>query len=267
VTEQNKDGEFHVRQVDREGPTGFITTTTAVSLHSENETRMISLTVTDTPDQTRDILREIACQRKVPEIDPAWHALQAIIEGLAGTWVQIPYLAQIAELVDSAAVRMRRDFTTLKNLIEAHCLLHSGTRERDENGDVVATLDDYEVVYSLYHSLVSRQVGNSVNPDIRAVVEAVEALVALSDDTPVTNDRVARHLKLHKTSISRRIKRAEEAGYLVNLEPGRGKPKRLVIGELLPGMQATLPSPEQLRGCAEIPESQEEITSEDWEEL
>src|SRR5215213_1825250 len=44
------------RLIEREGPTGLIVTTTAVKLHPENETRLISLTVTDTQQQTRDIM-------------------------------------------------------------------------------------------------------------------------------------------------------------------------------------------------------------------
>ena len=38
------------RLIEREGPTGLIVTTTSLRLHPENETRMLSLTITDTPD-------------------------------------------------------------------------------------------------------------------------------------------------------------------------------------------------------------------------
>jgi hypothetical protein len=48
------------RLIEREGPTGLIVTTTAVKLHPENETRLISLTVTDTQQQTRDIMAALA---------------------------------------------------------------------------------------------------------------------------------------------------------------------------------------------------------------
>jgi hypothetical protein len=40
------------RLIEREGPTGLIVTTTAVKLHPENETRLLSLSVTDTQKQT-----------------------------------------------------------------------------------------------------------------------------------------------------------------------------------------------------------------------
>jgi hypothetical protein len=50
------------RLIEREGPTGVILTTTAVNLHPENETRMLSIPVTDTQDQTRQVLRALACE-------------------------------------------------------------------------------------------------------------------------------------------------------------------------------------------------------------
>jgi hypothetical protein len=48
------------RRVEREGPTGLLVTTTAIRLHPENETRLLSLTVTDTPAQTRAVLAALA---------------------------------------------------------------------------------------------------------------------------------------------------------------------------------------------------------------
>ena len=41
-----------MRLIEREGPTGLLVTTTAISLHAENETRLISIPVDDTPEQT-----------------------------------------------------------------------------------------------------------------------------------------------------------------------------------------------------------------------
>jgi len=39
--------------IEKEGPTGLLVTTTAASLHPENETRLSSLTVQDTKEQTK----------------------------------------------------------------------------------------------------------------------------------------------------------------------------------------------------------------------
>jgi len=51
---------FRPRRIEKQGPTGLLVTTTAVRLHPENETRLLSLQVTDTPEQTRAVMRAIA---------------------------------------------------------------------------------------------------------------------------------------------------------------------------------------------------------------
>ena len=50
------------RLIERTGPTGLVITTTRVQLHPENETRLFSLTVTDTPEQTRAIFQALAAE-------------------------------------------------------------------------------------------------------------------------------------------------------------------------------------------------------------
>ena len=52
-------------------------TTTAVKLHQENETRLLSLTVTDTQEQTRAVMAALAEETGEAAPDLAtWHALQ-----------------------------------------------------------------------------------------------------------------------------------------------------------------------------------------------
>ena len=59
TVEKTKDG-LVPRLIEREGPTGLIVTTTSLRLHPENETRMLSLTVTDTSVQTAAVFRALA---------------------------------------------------------------------------------------------------------------------------------------------------------------------------------------------------------------
>ena len=96
--------------------------THAVRLHPENETRLLSLTVTDTPEQTRAILRAIA-ERRVAAVDPGpWLALQHWLAH-AEHRVVIPYASALAERIPPVAVRLRRDFGQLLALIHAHAIL------------------------------------------------------------------------------------------------------------------------------------------------
>ena len=76
TVEKTKDG-LTPRVIEREGPTGLIVTTTSLRLHPENETRMLSLTITDTQHQTAAVFRALAREEGGPEVDlSAWRALQ-----------------------------------------------------------------------------------------------------------------------------------------------------------------------------------------------
>lgn len=79
VVEKTSEG-LKPRLIEREGPTGLLVTTTAVKLHPENETRLLSLTVTDTHQQTRDVLAALArwAGGEYPNLG-AWHALQELL--------------------------------------------------------------------------------------------------------------------------------------------------------------------------------------------
>ena len=164
------------RLIEREGPTGLIVTTTAVKLHPENETRLLSLTVTDTQEQTRAVMAALAeeAREHAPDL-VGWHALQIWLES-AEHRVSIPYAGKLAELIPPVAVRLRRDFGALLNLIRAHAILHHATRERDADGRIVATIEDYAAVRKLVADLVSEGIEATVPKTVRETVEAVKGL-------------------------------------------------------------------------------------------
>lgn len=236
------------RLIEREGPTGCIVTTTLGHLHPENETRMFSITVTDTPEQTAAILAAQAARANgdAPQVDDleTWHAFQEWLALVGAAEVVIPYASWLAEHAGHHAVRLRRDFEAVLTLIRAHALLHQTQRPRDALGRIIASTEDYRVVYRLVIELVSEGVQATVSPTLR---ETVEAVLALYDgEHPVTVAQVAAKLGLDRGSASRRIRVAEELGYVVNREPRRGRPAQLVPGEPLPDEVPVLPHPDAL---------------------
>jgi hypothetical protein len=152
--------------IEKEGPTGLITTTTRIKLHPENETRLIAILADDTPEQTAGVLRRLAREDvPSPDVEP-WIALQRWIATAAHD-VTIPYADKLAELIPPVAVRLRRDFTTVLNLIRAHAILHQANRARDAQGWIVATVVDYAQVRELVADLVSEGVGATVSGTMR----------------------------------------------------------------------------------------------------
>jgi hypothetical protein len=236
------------RLIEREGPTGLIVTTTQEKLHPENETRMISLAVTDTQEQTRDVLAALA-EEEISSPDlVSWVALQEWV-GLGARRVTIPYARELADLIPPVAVRLRRDFSAVLNLIRAHTLLHQASRERDDQGQVVATLEDYRVVRELVADLVAEGVDATVSETVRETVGAIETLIDEGDDDAVSLGKIAAELKLDKSAASRRVRSAINKGFVKNLEDRRGKPGRYCLADEMPEDVVILPTPEEVLQC------------------
>ncbi|MGI8911245.1 MAG: hypothetical protein ACR2JR_11935 [Rubrobacteraceae bacterium] len=238
------------RLIEREGPTGLILTTTAVRLHPENETRLLSLTVTDTRDQTRNIIRALAKRRKEEADLSPWLALQEWLGSpQAERRVVIPYAEELAELVPPVAVRLRRDFGVVLNLVRTHAVLHQASRERDEEGHIVADTNDYTVIRDLVADLVAEGVEVTVPKTVRETVEAAKRLLEKSEGDPITTAAVAGELKLDKSAALRRVRAAIDRGHLKNLEDRKGRPARIVAGDPIAGEVEVLPGVEKLGGC------------------
>jgi hypothetical protein len=234
--------------IERDGPTGLIITTTWANLHPENETRMLSLTAKDDREQTAGVMRNLADRRNgnaqtPPDLKP-WRALQHWIEISGNHKVTIPFAPKIAELTNPKAVRLRRDFSKVLDLIASHAILHQFRRETDDRGRIIATLADYKAVYNLVSDLLNETVRATVSEKIRETVEAVRELTLNTESTNVV--KVAERLNIDKSAALRRIRVAIEDGYIMNLEDKRGRPAKLTIADPMPEEEGILPDPEKL---------------------
>jgi hypothetical protein len=248
TVEKTKDG-LVPRLIEREGPTGLIVTTTSLRLHPENETRMLSLSVTDTRAQTLAVFKALA--NGGTRIDLSrWKALQAWL-ATEPSEVVIPYALALAEAVPPVALRLRRDFKTVLTLIRAHALLHQASRRKDIEGRLVAEVADYAAVREMVADLVAEGAEVTIKPEVRETVTAVTTLLVSGKDE-VTQADLRGQLKLDKSAISRRVAAALDANVLRNLEDRKGRPARLVLGDPLPEEIELLPKPERLHGCTVV---------------
>lgn len=241
------------RVIDVEGPTGLFMTTTAQNLNLENETRYFSIGVNDTRAQTAAVMKNIARRKKRrqrggPDMK-RWHALQKWIALAGNKSVDIPYAEWLSDQIPPIAVRLRRDFEQIHNLIEAHAILHQKNRETNEWGDIVATREDYAVVRSLLADLVSENLEAAVPEIVRETVEKAKELHGDLDDKDdgVSLKEIADALKLDKGTTSRRVQSALRRGFLKNLEAGRkGVKAQYVPDDSLPEDIVILPTAEEI---------------------
>jgi hypothetical protein len=150
---------------------------------------------------------------------------------------------------------LRRDFGALLNLIRAHAILHQASRERNSDGRIIATLEDYALVRELVADLVSEGVEATVPATVRETVEMVERLRDETEED-VTIAALAEELKLDKSAAWRRARSAMDRGYLENKEERKGRPAKLVVADALPDDMEILPAPERLQGCTVASDSE-----------
>jgi hypothetical protein len=250
----------------QDGPTALVCTTTAARIHPENETRALSVKIDDSPEQTRAVGRMVARKAagKVPPVDRTrWHAYFEWLRLMhLGRDVIVPFAEPLWELIELAPVlqvRMRRDITTLLNFVKAHALLHVETRDRDDQGRVLATVHDYAIVYKYLADAFSENVAATVSDSVRKTVEAVAAILAKKKEAAgvmtgwhASYRELADALHISRDDAKTRAKDAITAGYIQDEQTGKGWAK-LVLGDALPdagSFKALLPTPEELAARA-----------------
>ncbi|MBI4337354.1 MAG: hypothetical protein HY683_05950 [Chloroflexi bacterium] len=249
VVEQGLDGRFATRRIVKPGPTGLVTTSVK-PLGEQASTRMLTVAISDSPEQTRRILHAQADRRNealpLPEHGP-WVALQRWLELAGERRTVVPFAHALADAVPARAVRVRRDFAQLLTVVQALALLSQRQRGRDPEERVVATLEDYAQARWLLEEVFATAVSEGVTPAVRETVGVVGRLSGTGG--PVTEQALAQELGLAKSSVQYRVRRALQGGWLVNQATQRGAPTQLVLGTPLPGGNP-LPEVAGLAVCA-----------------
>lgn len=231
VTFRTPSGEYGTRVYEKEGPTNLIVTTTAISLHPELETRMLSLTVSDSPEHLRNVLiGQTRLQPRQPNLVP-WIGLQERLQE-SSPRVVVPYAPALAEVVEACAPRLLRDFKALLSLISSHALVRWALDEAPPTSTIETDLDDYEAVQRLTGSMFSEAHEQGVSREIQETVEAVRRLAQLPQfRAGVTYRGLAEELRIHVSSVSRRIQSALAAELLCTGDQRRGRVTRVHLAD------------------------------------
>lgn len=154
---KDKGGDQKSKQLRVAVTASIITTTTRLSLHAENQTRVFDLHIDDSEALTRQVLRRLGAQAAGRIRMPAhselkiWHEA---LKQLEAQEVSVPFGPYLAEAFPAELVRARRDFQRALRLVEVIALLHQQQRDLDELGRVVATVADYQLAYPLLQAVL-----------------------------------------------------------------------------------------------------------------
>lgn len=194
------------------GPAAFIQATTRVTLHPENETRLLFIRIDESKEQTTAInqrqAEEAANGRaKHPQgLFARWHQF---LGGLSCEKVRILFAPQLAVHFPSDSVRSRRDFPKLLGLIEVLAYLNQRRRARDNEGAIIAAPEDYLDAKELFEHCYF------AGPET-AVREMLAALQGVSKD--VSMAEIMSKTGWKKSKAYEVLSRAEELGCIVEAE-------------------------------------------------
>ena len=234
-----------------EGPCGLIMTTTATGIHPEDESRMISVNIQDSPEQIAEALISQALgssKKEEPLNTEPWFALYDYVNS-GPSEVVVPYALAMAKKLPKTHDRIKRDFPQILSLISASALMHQCRRDLDDQSRVIANVDDYALVRSLVNEPISQGIAVAVPEGIRSVVDATEELLKVrtaENNLGVSQTQVAVHLDRDQSVVSRNVQKAIDEGYLHNNNPGQGREARLELGERELPSGAVLPEPDEL---------------------
>lgn len=252
ATTQKIGNNYVAVTIVKEGPVTFLVTTTKSKMHPENETRMLSMEIDDSAEQTRKVLTKVAqveglSQSTQADVRP-WQDYQRWLEQ-GERRVLVPFADALAGLIPTASVRLRRDFGQVIRAIKAHALLHRHHRNRDDKGWIVADVkNDYGTVRELMLGILAAGSGVAISSAMAQTIDAVRAAtVEMPDTEGASAQDVALKLNLDKSAAWRRLNAARQEGYVANLEPRRGMPGKYRVtvekvseAVLLPTVQAVL---------------------------
>jgi hypothetical protein len=147
------DGKSQVLEVN--GKPLMWTTTANVDLGDEMATRFIVSGVDETDKQLGGVLKyqsEIAEGEKSPKYD---NSMQNVLKALENVKVIIPYASKLKDIFIATGVqRVKRDYPRFLALIMAHTALYQHQREKDDNGYLIATKEDYDVVAEIFQKKI-----------------------------------------------------------------------------------------------------------------
>jgi len=215
-----------------------------------------SLEVPDEPAQLRAALAAEAAMElhDPPPPNGALIAFQAYLQACAPLDVVVPFAEAISAYLGRGhgEPRILRDFPRLLSLIKAVAVVRISQRQRDAEGRLIATVEDYAKVYVLVADAWQATGGPSAQ--IREAVNAVRELTAEVDGATVTVTQVAGKLGVSVPSATRRVREGVDGGWLVNEERRRSQKAKLRLGEPLPPTKV-LPSPGDLAAATEADDS------------
>ncbi len=208
----------------------IFSSTTEQNLDPELETRLIKIEITHDEQLARKVYQLNADSND--NTFKVWQCADSLIKSLS---VKIPFEKELANLFATKEERYLRDFKKVKLLITASALFHQYQRPRKNDNCILATQDDYALVYSL-RDLISQ----SVNIAGSHIIDFLQKAEALGSPT---REELQNALNKSCATMKRYIKTTLDSDLIETT--GKGKRQTIKVVDI-PKPISALPAPETI---------------------
>ena len=216
-------GPHKTAHIQQEGPISFIESTTfgVQEIFNEDRTRYLLLCSDEGIGQTKSIIHEIAQSASVPgdpdtpdSILALHHTAQRLLKPLD---VVIPFAPELKDCLPLERIEVRRTFGHLMSLIRTVALLFQKQRQSTVNGQIIAQINDYEVVRRYLVGPLATSLGRALT------LGAEELLDVLSHMGDFTVQEVEPKVTYSLGTIRSRVKELVAAGQIRQIEQAKGR--------------------------------------------
>ncbi len=218
VTAKNENGDNASDNKVLEGPASFITTTIESGLEHQLEDRLITIHPDESVEQTKRIIsasaEKVSGQKHGLNVTTELSGWRAFHSSLKPVGVVIPYATDIANYFNGdtePAVNTRRAFNKLLNIIKAVCCAYQHQRERDEHGNIVATIPDYFMSLQIIKDAFAENIG-CLPKDAQIRIDFIENMKI------VKADNIVSHFKITRKAAYNWLDKYVENGYLIHVD-------------------------------------------------
>lgn len=220
---QKIDGKIKTDLIEQEGPIAYIETTTLSEIFDEDLNRCLLLHADEREQQTRNVVTRLAkgysgaIRPNTEAIIQRHHALQRMLQQRP---VSVPFAEQLADRFPTERVEARRAFPHLMGMIQACALLHQFQRQLDGDGQIVASVADYEMARHLCRGPLARLLGDKINDSTLHYHERL-AKWAVGADSFTTTEAYKKD-RTSDRAVRDWLKELTKAGAVEQLTEGKG---------------------------------------------
>lgn len=223
IADRNTVGNFETRNIVQDGPIAYIECTTLgiSQINDEDRTRFILLSTDEGQEQTSAIVDQMATAAATPQncdtpdsIIALHHTAQRL---LYPHNVVVPFAKSLTSILPKERLEVRRTFGHLLSFVRSVALLHQYQRQRCEQGQIIATLDDYNVVRLYLSGPLARSLGCELTPGAKNLLETIGEIKQFT-----IPDMVGR-TNLSYNTVRGRIKELQNAGQIIKLQESKGQ--------------------------------------------